>query len=261
MQAARRGIRAPTPAIRSVLAQGADSIGVALAPAQLDAFEAYASAIRLWGRRLGLTRILSPEGIARLHFLDSLSCLTVLPDMPGLALVDVGSGAGLPGIPLKIARPDIRLTLVEASRRRVAFLELVAMQLGLEVDVLHGRAEEVARQTGHRETYDVVTARAAAPMERLAGMCLPFLRVGGIAVLPKGPRAWGEVRKAIGAISAFGGELADIKPVCVRGLEGTRRVIVTLRKVRSTQDRSDPPGEPPLPGISREINSGVQCLP
>lgn len=154
--------------------------------------------------------------------------------MPGLGLVDVGSGAGLPGIPLKIARPDIRLTLVEASRRRVAFLEMIVMQLGLEVNVIHGRAEEVASQTGHFETYEVVTARAAAPMGRLAGMCLPFLRAGGIAVLPKGPKAEGEVRDAVGAISAFGGEVAGIKPVCVRGLEGTRRVIVILRKVRST---------------------------
>lgn len=229
----KTGTHALPPALRSLLADGAASIGIELTPAQIDAFEAYTSAIRLWGRRLGLTRILSPEDIVRLHFLDSLSCLTVIPDTPGLGVVDVGSGAGFPGVPIAIARPDIRLTLIEASQKRVAFLELLTMELGLDADVLHGRAEEICRQAGHYEAYDVVTSRAAAPMKRLAGLCLPFLRVGGTAVLPKGARGEGELREAVGAISAFGGEVAGIEHVRIRGLEGTRRVIVVLRKVRS----------------------------
>jgi 16S rRNA (guanine527-N7)-methyltransferase len=212
---------------------GAASIGISLGPSQLDAFEAYASAILEWGRRLNLTRILSPEGIVRRHFLDSLACLTAIPDTPGLAIVDIGSGAGFPGVPVKIARPDLRLTLIEASRKRVAFLEMLVMELGLEIGVLHGRAEEISRQIGQWEAYDVVTARATAPLERLVSLCLPFLRVGGTAVFPKGIRAETEVRNAMGAISALGGDVMGIKPAKIRGLEGMKRVIVILRKVRS----------------------------
>jgi len=208
-----------------------------LTPAQLAEFEAYTALLRDWSRRLNLTRILSQADIVRLHFLDSLACLTAFPALPGLRMIDVGTGAGFPGMPLKIARPDLRLVLLEASRRRVAFLELLVGELRLDAEVVHGRAEIIAHQPEHRERYDLVVSRATSPLDRLADLCLPFIKVGGLAVLPKGPRAATELVDAATAIEALGGEVESVRRVTVHGLESRIRTLVVLRKTRQTPGR------------------------
>jgi len=152
-------------------------------------------------------------------------------------MIDVGTGAGFPGMPLKIARPDLRLVLLEASRRRVAFLELLVGELRLDAEVVHGRAEIIAHHPEHRERYDLVVSRATSPLDRLADLCLPFIKVGGLAVLPKGPRAATELVDAATAIEALGGEVESVRRVTVHGLESRIRTLVVLRKTRQTPGR------------------------
>ena len=152
-------------------------------------------------------------------------------------MIDVGTGAGFPGMPLKIARPDLRLVLLEASRRRVAFLELLVGELRLDAEVVHGRAEIIAHQPEHRERYDLVVSRATSPLDRLADLCLPFIKVGGLAVLPKGPRVAAELVGAATVIEALGGEVESVRRVTVPGLESRIRSLVLLRKTGQTPGR------------------------
>lgn len=151
--------------------------------------------------------------------------------------MDVGTGAGFPGMPLKIACPDLRLTLLEASRRRVAFLELLVDALRLDVEVVHGRAEIVGHRPDHRERYDLVVSRATARLDRLVHLCFPFIRVGGVAIFPKGPRVADELAAAATAIEIVGGEVEGVRPVTIPGLGRHRRSLVVLRKARPTPDR------------------------
>ncbi len=204
-----------------------------MTPTQLAKFETYSAVLLGWSRRLNLTRIFSRERIVRLHFLDSLACLTVFPASPSLRVVDVGTGAGFPGVPMIIARPDLRMTLVDASRRRVAFLELLIGELDLDVEVEHGRAEILSRKAEYREQFDLAVSRATAPLDRLIGLCLPFLRLEGSAVLPKGSRVADELASAAKAIQIAGGVVEGIHPIAIPGVAPGRSLVV-LRKVRPT---------------------------
>ncbi len=169
------------------------------------------------------------------HFLDSLSCLSVGVFPPRANVIDVGSGAGFPGLPLKIVRQDLKVTLLEASRRRVAFLEMLASELGQDVEVVHGRAEIEAHNPDRRERYDVVVSRAAARVDDLAGMCLPFVRPGGWAVLSQGPSIGERLPAARQAFSRLGGGSPSLHQVSAAGAERTRYLLM-VAKVRPTPE-------------------------
>jgi 16S rRNA (guanine527-N7)-methyltransferase len=178
-----------------------------------------------WRRRIDLTGADSPEEAARVLVLGGLSCLPYLPAAG--AMVDVGSGAGSPGIPIAVARPQARLVLVEASRRKAAFLGLVAGALRLgNVDARHARAEDLGRDQAHRGRYDAATARAVAALPVVLELVLPLVRVGGVAVLPRGRAAAEELRAAAPVVRALGGD----------GEVGPGGLIV-VRKVRDTPAR------------------------
>lgn len=190
-----------------LLQKGARELGVELAASQLAAFERYYAMLAEWGRRMDLTTVLDPEGVQRRHFLESLAVgaalrkLGLLPD--GAAVVDVGSGAGFPGLPIRIVWP-VRLTLVEPRRKRAAFLQGVVQALGLpDVTVFVERAEALARRPGHREAYDVAVSRALAPARVLAELTLPFVRVGGVSAAPKGERLDEELAEAARALETL----------------------------------------------------------
>jgi 16S rRNA (guanine(527)-N(7))-methyltransferase RsmG len=161
-----------------------------------------------------LTAITAPEEIRRKHFADSLALLgdDPCPVPPGASLLDVGSGGGFPGVPLKIARPDISLTLLEATGKKAGFLRMLAEELGLDVRVINARAEAAAHNPAYRERFDVVTARAVAALPLLCELCLPFVKVGGVFVAYKGPRAKAEeeMRAAAKAIEALGAEIERV---------------------------------------------------
>ncbi len=203
----------------------------------LEAYARYAEALTAANQRLNLTRINGPRDMAVLHLLDSLVCLRGLgpdlaPEEP-LRLVDVGSGPGLPGLALKIARPHWRLTLVESVGKKAAFLRgLVALpELGLAgTTVLAARAEDAARLAEHRGVYDLATARAVATLPVLAEYLLPFLRVGGRALALKGAEAAAEARSAAGAIARLGGELLAVEPYALPGLDQPRHLVVIVKR-------------------------------
>ncbi len=229
------------------LRRGARQLGITLTEEQIRRFQRYSELLLEWNRRFNLTAIDDPRQVEIRHFLDSLSCLPVLSRLagstgaapPGKAAraIDVGTGAGLPGIALKIVWPSLRLTLLEATAKKVRFLEHVIAELGLrEVEAIHGRAEELAHDPGHRAVYDLVLARAVAPLSPLLELTLPFLRVGGWLLAMKGPAAAAETMAAERALAVLGGRLHHIFPVEVPYL-AEDRFIVAVEKASPTPER------------------------
>lgn len=243
-----------------LLAKGVDLLGLDITAAQYAQFEAYAAEIIAWNRKLNLTAITDIEGIQTKHFVDSLLCflgfpvverpdgprpLASLSSLAGTTVMDVGAGAGFPGIPLAIARPRMSVMLLESTGKKAAFLEHIARALGLEgVSVLTRRAEEAAQLPGHRERYDVVVARAVAGLSVLSEYCLPFVRVGGRFVAPKKGEIEKEIDSARQAVQTLGGHISSVVPVELPGLL-TARVLVLIDKVRSTPEQY--PRRPGMP--------------
>lgn len=228
------------------LVAGARKLGVHLTSAQIAAFDRYRRELQDWNTRINLTAIDDDEGIQIRHFLDSLSCLLAfrqnqraerVPSQSSqrdLCVIDVGAGAGFPGLPLKIVCPSLRLTLLEATGKKVNFLEHLRDALKLQdVLVLHGRAEQLGHDPLHRERYDWAVARAVAEMPVLAEYLLPLVRVGGRCLAQKGENAPAEVRGAESALTLCGGRLARIVPVELHGLAETR-YLVMVDKVAPT---------------------------
>jgi 16S rRNA (guanine527-N7)-methyltransferase len=221
-----------------------DLFGLTLTPAHLRAFSIYAERLREWNQWVNLTAITDPHGIQMRHFLDSLSCLLVMRPRPGLRVADVGSGAGFPGLPLKIVCPGLDLTLIEATGKKVEFMQAIVDELGLEgVTLLAERAETVGRVAAHREGYDWVLARAVAGMRTLAEYLLPLCRVGGRCLAQKGEGAPQEVTEAQNAIELLGGHIVQLRPIELPGVPETR-YLVHLDKQAAT-----PPKYPRRPGI------------
>jgi len=167
----------------TLLAKGLHEMGLEADSDRLRLFETYRDELIRWNQRVNLTSIVDPVEVEKRHFLDSLTLLYALPDRTesgaGISIIDVGSGAGFPGIPVKLLLPEARITLLEATGKKVSFLSHIVSLLGLNgVEVLHGRAEDVARLPAYREQYDVAVARAVAALPTLAELCLPFIRVG-----------------------------------------------------------------------------------
>lgn len=195
---------------------------------------------------LNLTAITHPAEVAIKHFIDSLALLKWASFSPGERLLDVGSGAGFPGIPLGIAVRGLRIVLLEAVNKKAEFQEKVAVALQLKnIEVLSGRAEYYGRAVEYREKFDWVVARAVAPLRELAEYTLPFVRVGGTFVAFKGPKGKEETVHAVKAISILGGQMASIKEYRLP-LTGDRRLLLFINKTKHTPD-----AYPRRPGIPR----------
>src|SRR3990172_8738379 len=193
-----------------ILADGARELGFDLSQEQLERFQRYYEVLTDWAERVSLTAIRDEEGVQRRHFLESAALITVLQE-EGLTLrdrllIDVGSGSGIPGVPLKILEPSLRLTLVEAKQRKAEFLHALLPELGMnDVLVITRRAEEAAHDPRYREQYDFAAAKALAPLRTLAELTLPFVRMGGLVIAPKGKEAGEEGKEARGALETLKG--------------------------------------------------------
>jgi 16S rRNA (guanine527-N7)-methyltransferase len=228
--------------MNDLLAETAAGWGIQLSPLQIDQFALYAAELRRWNERVNLTAITDEHGIASRHFLDSLRLALSWGEAPR-SLIDVGAGAGFPGLPLAILHPRLRLTLVESVAKKAAFLEHMVSALGLaDATVLVARAEEVGRDARHRERYDVATARAVAELRVLAEYLLPLCRVGGRVLAPKGGGIDEELRVARPAVGKLGGRVAPVETVLLPGVEP--RTLVVLDKVKPT-----PPDYPRAVGV------------
>jgi len=218
------------------LNQGGRELGIALDPAVTAKFVRFAELLEEGNRHLNLTRV-PPEEVATLHFLDSLLLVAVFKPDSGARLLDVGTGAGFPGMPLALVFPEIDVTLMDSTRKRLGFLDGVLADLGISnARTLHARAEELARDPRHRERYDYVVARAVAPMSTLAGWLLPFVRPGGVAVAYKSRDILAEVDAARTTIGNLGATVEKIQEVPLPGTDIVRNMIV-LRKSRSLTGR------------------------
>ncbi len=228
-----------------LLQSGARQYHLELSAGQLAAFEIYARELLDWNQRINLTRITEPQEIITKHFLDSLSVALALADLPAnLSLIDVGAGAGFPGLPLKIALPHLRLTLLEATGKKTKFLEHVIELLHLsDTRVVTARAEEAGRDPAHRQRYDVAVARAVAALPVLAEYTLPLVKPGGRVIAQKGQSPAEEARAAANALGILGGRLQQILPVAVAGLDEQRHLLV-IQKTKTT-----PPQYPRRPGL------------
>ena len=222
------------------LARGARTLGLELTVEQLDKFERYYRELIARNRDVNLTRITDREDVQVRHFLDSLSCLAVMGapgSLKGRTVIDVGSGAGFPGLPVRIAAPGLRLTLLEATGKKADFLRDMVELLGLsDVDVVTGRAEELARKAAHRESYDFVLARAVAELPALAELMLPLCRTGGKCLALKKGDVAGEAQKAEKAVAVMGGRLAQLYPATIIPGE-TDRCIAVMEKTSTTPER------------------------
>ena len=223
------------------LETGTLALGCPLNATQLEMFEVYRAELLDWNRRTNLTAITDPIEIEVRHFLDSLTVAAQLSAMntgvEPVALLDIGAGAGFPGLPLKIALPNLRVWLLESTGKKVAFLQHIVDVLGLNhVTVLQGRAEELGHAPALREFFDVTVARAVGPLAVLAELCLPFTNVNGHFIAMKKGDVGDEISAATGAIEALGGSIARVSPVRIEGLDDDRCLVV-VGKVRPTPAR------------------------
>ena len=216
-------------------------LDLSLSQQQVDAFEHYATELTKWNERQNLTAIIDPQGILIRHFLDSLTCLKLIGSPAqadqALKIIDVGSGAGFPGLPLKIVNPEIQLTLLEATEKKCKFLRHMVRELYLEdVHVIHGRAEDVARQSEHRASYDWAVARLVARMPVLLELLLPFVRSAGCCLVQKGANAHAETQEAANALAILGGQVIQLLPIELPGVVEMRYLVV-VKKISATPEK------------------------
>ena len=222
--------------LKSLLLQGAAAMGVPMTDGQAEQFEAYHEMLTEANAHMNLTRVPDdPAEAVDRNYLDCVAPLaTGFPE--AAAAVDVGSGAGFPGIPLAIMLPDTRFTLIDALARRVEFLQAVIDRLGLNAVALHLRAEDAARREPLREGFDLAVARAVAPMNVLCEYLLPLLRVGGCMLALKGPGLDEELARAENALSLLGGGISRVQSLPIPGRDWDHRA-VWIKKTAPTPDK------------------------
>lgn len=234
------------------LESGAAEFGIALDDAQINAFERYTELLLEWNQRFNLTRITEPDEIAVKHYLDSLSVLKYVRIRGGSSLIDIGTGAGFPGIPLKIAVPTLRLTLLDSVRKRLTFLEAVVQELGLtDVRIVHGRAEDYGQDRAFRAKYDFAASRAVARLSVLCELCMPFCRTGGKFIAYKGPEADEEIAEASKAIRVLGGKLEAVYRFTLPGGDLQRSLVIvgkTEQTPKAYPRKAGTPEKEPLVG-------------
>lgn len=223
---------------RELFSRVAEPFGVEVTPELTEKLDIYARLLVEWNQKMNLTAITDPQGIAVKHFADSLTAVNLLPKGT-FSLIDVGTGAGFPGVPLALYRSDCKLTLLDSLNKRLTFLDTVCRETGIDAKLIHARAEEGGKNPALREKYDVACARAVANLPVLSEYCLPFVKVGGRFIALKGPDADRERAEASRGIGVLGGKIADVTALTlpaqpIEGIESMERRLVVVNKVKST---------------------------
>lgn len=237
--------------MKDLLIKGSEKIGISLSDKQINDLISYSELLKEWNKKMNLTAITDDEGIAIKHFLDSMTAICT-QKVQG-RVIDVGTGAGFPGMVLKIVKPDISLTLLDSLKKRLVFLENVKEKLGeKDIELVHSRAEDGGQNRLYREKFDTVVSRAVANMTTLCEWCLPFVKVGGYFLSLKGPAVDEELNAAKKTISILGGSIEDVFEAEIPFSDLKHRIII-IKKVRQTPMRF-----PRKPGIATK-NSVEQC--
>ena len=197
---------------------------------QIEEFKTYYKLLIEWNKKINLTAITEEEEVITKHFADSLSILKYIPD--NSKVIDVGTGAGFPGVPIKIANESLQITLLDSLNKRLLFLDEVIKELGLkDIKTIHGRAEEIAHNKDHREQYDIAVCRAVAKLNVLAEYMLPYLKVGGTFICMKGPNINEEIESSMKAIKLLGGRIEKIESF---ELDENQRNIIIIKKEKNS---------------------------
>lgn len=211
------------------------AMGVSLDAKQLAQFDTYAQTLVEWNEKINLTAIIKPEEIVIKHFVDSVSLLGAVELPKGAKLIDVGTGAGFPSVPVKIVRSDLTLTLLDSLNKRIVFLRELSAALGQKNECVHFRAEEAGNNANYREKYDLATARAVAHLRELTEYCLPFVKVGGCFAALKGGEIDAEIEESRKAIGMLGGEIERIERFDLP--DESKRTIIVIRKISQTSTK------------------------
>lgn len=214
------------------LKEQAGKIGIEFDSYALDRFDSYAERLIRWNEHVNLTAITQPDEIVLKHFVDSLYIMKYMNLSGEYRLIDVGTGAGFPGLPLLIANPQLDITFLDSVKKKLGFIKDVLRNSGLCANVTHERAEELSKDADYREKFDFATARAVAPLNVLCEYCIPFVRVGGYFVSLKGSSGKEELERARKAISTLGGELSLFDEYTLDN--GEKRSIVIIKKISQT---------------------------
>ncbi len=211
------------------------SIDIKLNENEVQSFKKYMDLLLEWNTKINLTAITEEDEIILKHFLDSCTIMKYIKSED--KIIDIGTGAGFPGIPLKIINPDIHITLMDSLNKRINFLNDVIDKLSLKnIDAVHSRAEDLARNEKFREKYDIAVSRAVANLSTLSEYMLPFVKIGGKCICMKGPNIDGEVENAKGAISKLGGRIKSIDNFKLGNTENERNIIV-IEKIAHTNPK------------------------
>ena len=201
----------------------------------LNKFWVYMTNLLKWNEKINLTAITDEDDIILKHFIDSLTILEYIPEKSNV--IDVGTGAGFPGIPLKIVREDINMTLMDSLNKRITFLNEIINKLGLKkINAIHSRAEELAKMPEHREKYDIAVSRAVANLSTLSEYMIPFVKVGGKCICMKGSNIEEELKTAKNAIKELGGEIEKVINFKLPDSDNERNIII-IKKVRNTKSK------------------------
>lgn len=216
--------------MRQIIEQAFTNSGFSLTNEQLEQFLQYYALLKEWNQKMNLTAIEEPVEVAYKHFVDSALLCRVIPQLAERSLIDIGTGAGFPGVPLKIMEPSLQLTLFDSLNKRITFLKEVCQQLQLsDVQTIHGRAEDFAQKIDYREQYDLASARAVARLPVLVEICLPFVKVGGYFIALKGPELEQEIAESSRALQLLGGKIKDVQKLTLLDGKYSRSIAVILK--------------------------------
>ncbi len=220
---------------KNLLKNTAQSYGIELDELALDRFDKYAQLLIEWNEKINLTAITQPDEIVLKHFVDSLMLLKYLDIKENSKVIDVGTGAGFPGVALLIARPDLNVTLLDSTKKKLNVIENILSEINLDAKIVHSRAEEAGRLPEFREKYDIVTARAVSNLRDLSEYCLPFAKVSGIFAPLKSVGADEELENAKRSIKTLGGEFCKMEKFSIENC-GERSIII-IKKISQTSSK------------------------
>ena len=218
--------------IKKILNKAEDYLNLSFSEKQIDQFQVYAEMLVDWNKKINLTSIVDFEEIVVKHFVDSLTLTKYVKIKEQDSVIDIGTGAGFPGIPIKIMNNSINLTLLDSLNKRLVFLKELLSCLGLDANIVHLRAEDGGRQKFFREKFDIVTSRAVAKLNVLSELCLPYVKVNGFFVSMKGDLEESEIERAKGAIDLLGGKIEKVERFVLPNRD--KRSVVIIKKIKET---------------------------